>query len=196
MHTPGVTQSLARLAARTSWDGLPSAVRHQAKRSLVNYFAVALAGCRTGPVEMALQSLAEFSSGRGGTVVGRREPLDPLSAAFLNAASANVFDFCDTHVPTAIHPTATVAAAILALAQTRRIRGPDLLLALVLGQEVSCRIGLAISPSHYAKGWHTTSTCGVFGARQAAPACSGSTRTASCGHSALHPPCRRGCANA
>jgi 2-methylcitrate dehydratase PrpD len=38
------------------------------------------------------------------------------------------------------------------------------LLALVLGQEVECRIGLAISPSHYNRGWHITATCGVFGA--------------------------------
>ncbi len=42
--------------------------------------------------------------------------------------------------------------------------GRDLLLAFVLGQEIECRIGLAMSPSHYNKGWHITSTCGVFGA--------------------------------
>jgi 2-methylcitrate dehydratase PrpD len=38
------------------------------------------------------------------------------------------------------------------------------LLAFVLGQEIECRIGLAMSPGHYNKGWHITSTCGVFGA--------------------------------
>ncbi|MGB7037874.1 MAG: MmgE/PrpD family protein, partial [Xanthobacteraceae bacterium] len=38
------------------------------------------------------------------------------------------------------------------------------LLAMVLGQEIACRIGLAMSPSHYNKGWHITATCGVFGA--------------------------------
>src|SRR6185295_1487805 len=42
--------------------------------------------------------------------------------------------------------------------------GPDLLLAFILGNEVQARIGLAISPHHYDKGWHITSTCGVFGA--------------------------------
>ncbi|HMF13793.1 MAG TPA: MmgE/PrpD family protein, partial [Gemmataceae bacterium] len=87
-----------------------------------------------------------------------------LSAAFLNAACANVDDFCDTHVATVIHPTAPVAAALLAFAELRPVGGPDLLLALVLGHEVQARIGLAISPSHYNRGWHITSTCGVFGA--------------------------------
>ena len=90
--------------------------------------------------------------------------MDALSAAFLNAASANVFDFCDTHPRTVIHPTAPVAPALFALAELRRVTGPELLLAFVLGVEIECRIGNAISPGHYSEGWHITSTCGVFGA--------------------------------
>jgi 2-methylcitrate dehydratase PrpD len=163
-----VTQSLARFVVEARWDDIPSAVRHQAKRSLMNFFAVALAGCRTGPVEIALRSLAEFSGGRQATIVGRTESIDALSAAFLNAAGANVHDFCDTHVRTVIHLTAPVAPALLALAELRQVSGPDLLLAFILGNEIQARIGLAISPSHYSRGWHITSTCGVFGAASGA----------------------------
>ena len=163
-NKPGVTESLARHVVATRWEDIPLQVRHQAKRSLINFFAVTLAGCRSGPVEIALRSLADFSGGRQVTVIGRTERLDALSAAFLNAACANVDDFCDTHVATVIHPTAPVAAALLAYAEWRQASGPDLLLALILGNEVQARIGLAISPSHYARGWHITSTCGVFGA--------------------------------
>src|SRR5262249_53722664 len=102
------------------------------------------------------------------TVIGRRERTDALSAAFLNAAAANVLDFCDTHVATVIHPTASVAAALFALSELRRVTGAELLLAFVLGVEIECRIGRAISPGHYAKGWHITSTCGAVGAAIAA----------------------------
>jgi 2-methylcitrate dehydratase PrpD len=164
LHRPGVTQNLARFVVETGWNDIPEPVRHEAKRALLNFFAVALAGCRTGPVEIALTSLAEFSDRRQATVIGRRERMDALSAAFLNAAGANVFDFCDTHLPTVIHPTAPVVPALLALAELRRVTGPELLLAFILGFEVQCRIGRVISPGHYAKGWHITSTCGVFGA--------------------------------
>ena len=160
----GVTQRLARFVAATRWDDIPSTVRHQAKRSLINFFAVALAGCRTGPVEIALRSLSEFSGGQQAAIVGRSERINALSAAFLNAASANVHDYCDTHVRTVIHPTAPVAPALLALAELRQVSGADFLLAFILGNEVQARIGLAISPSHYNRGWHITSTCGVFGA--------------------------------
>ena len=162
-----VTRELAQFVAETRWQALPPPVVHQAKRALVNFFAVALTGCREPAIETALQSLSTFSAGRQATVIGRGERLDALSSAFLNAASANVLDFCDTHVPTVIHPTAPVAPALFALGELRRMSGRDLILAFVLGTEIECRIGLAMSPSHYQRGWHITATCGVFGAAAA-----------------------------
>jgi 2-methylcitrate dehydratase PrpD len=167
LHKPAITESLARHIAATRWDDIPSRVRHQAKRSLINFFAVTLAGCRSRPIETALRSLSEFSGGKQIALIGRAERIDALSAAFLNAAGANVDDFCDTHTATVIHPTAPVAGALFSYAGLRRLNGSDLLLALVLGNEVQARIGLAISPSHYNRGWHITSTCGVFGAATA-----------------------------
>src|SRR6202035_886582 len=164
LYKSDLTESLARFIVTTQWEDIPAPVRHQARRSLMNFFAVALAGCRTSPIEIALRSLSEFTHSRQATVVGRPERVDVLSAAFLNPASANVHDYCDTHLRTVIHPTAPVAPAILAFAEWRRLSGSDLLLAFVLGNEIQASIGLAISPSHYNRGWHITSTCGVFGA--------------------------------
>jgi 2-methylcitrate dehydratase PrpD len=164
----GVTLALARFVAETKWEDIPDNVRHEAKRALLNFFAVAIAGCRTAPVELALKSLAEFSGGRQATIVGRSERIDALSAAFLNAAGANVFDYCDTHLPTVVHPTSPLAPAVLAMTELRKVTGAQFLLAFILGFEIECRIGGAISPGHYPKGWHITSTCGVFGAAAAA----------------------------
>jgi 2-methylcitrate dehydratase PrpD len=160
---PGITRNLARFVAATRLEDIPESIRHEAKRALLNFFAVALAGCRTGPIELALESLREFSGGRQATVIGRADRIDALNAAFLNAAGANVFDYCDTHLPTVVHPTAPVAPALLALAELRQVSGRDLLLAFVLGCEIECRVGRAVSPGHYPRGWHITSTCGVFG---------------------------------
>lgn len=167
LDRPNVTQRLAQFVAQTRLDDIPSAVMHQAKRSVMNFFAVALAGCRTAPVEIALATLAQFSGGKQATLVGRGERIDALSATFLNAAGANVYDFCDTHTRTVIHPTVPVVPPLLALAELRRVSGPDLLFAIVLGNEIEDRIGLAVSPQHYSLGWHITSTCGVFGAAAA-----------------------------
>src|SRR5207247_8816355 len=121
------------------------------QRPLLEFFAVALAGCRARAIEIVLKCLAEFCGRHQPPLIGRRERMDALSAAFLNAAGANVSDFCDTHVPTVIHPTAPVAPALFVLAEQRRVSGVELLLAFILGIEIECRIGSAISPGHYAK---------------------------------------------
>lgn len=168
LHHQGVTARVARFIAQTQWSDMPPEVIHQAKRSFMNFFAVALAGSRTEPIEIAFRSLATFAGKEQAAVVGRRERLDALSAVFLNASAANVHDFCDTHVKTVIHPTAPVAPPVLALSELKRTSGRDALLAFVLGNEVQARIGLAISPDHYNRGWHITSTCGGFGAAAAA----------------------------
>ena len=107
----GVTPELARFIVDTKWDDLPEKARHEARRALLNFFAVAIAGCRTEPIELALRTLGEFSGGRQATLVGRSERIDPLTATFLNAAGANVFDYCDTHLPTVVHPTSPLAPA-------------------------------------------------------------------------------------
>jgi 2-methylcitrate dehydratase PrpD len=162
-----LTRSLARFVAGTQWGDLPANVRNEAKRSLVNYFAVALAGSHDPTLDKAVHVYQRFRADESASIVGRSERTDMLNAAALNAMSANVYDFDDTHIPTIIHPTAPVAAALFALAESRSMSGEALLLAFVLGVEVECRIGNAVSPEHYQRGWHITSTCGVFGAAAA-----------------------------
>ncbi|HTT05384.1 MAG TPA: MmgE/PrpD family protein [Steroidobacteraceae bacterium] len=166
--TPGVSRSLARFVERTGWSDVPAAVQHEAVRALVNYFAAALAGCASPVIERAATVFASFRASEAAGLIGRRERTDVLNAAALNAMSANVHDFDDTHLPTVIHPSAPVAAALFALAESTPMSGEQLLLALVLGVECTCRIGLAVSPGHYRRGWHISSTCGVFGAAAAA----------------------------
>ena len=89
-----------------------------------------------------------------------------MGAAFVNAISANLLDFDDTHLDTIIHPAAPVAAPVLALAEARGFSGQAVLASFILGVEVECRVGDAILPD-LARGWHITSTCGVFGAAAA-----------------------------
>lgn len=163
-----VTRTLAGLASACRWSDLPPAVQHEAKRCLVNYFACALAGWRDPAVVTAARVFAQTGPQGNCTLIGSGLRAGLLQAASLNAMSANVFDFDDTHLPTILHPTAPVAPVAFALAQTRPVSGPMLLEALVAGIEVECRIAMAISPGHYARGWHITSTCGIFGAAAAA----------------------------
>lgn len=169
----GLSGQLAAFLAQARVEDMPAAVLHEAKRSLLNALATALAGFDDPMVARALGVLRPFAGPPQAHLIGRAERTDALTAAFLNAAAANVFDFDDTHPATIIHPTAPVAPALLALAEIRGISGRSLLHALALGIEVECRIGNAVSPGHYARGWHITATCGVFGAAAAVGTCLG-----------------------
>jgi 2-methylcitrate dehydratase PrpD len=161
-------ERLAEFVASSHWDSVPQDVRHEGKRSLLNFLGCALGVARTPPIEMALRALLPLSGADRVTVLGRSERLDPLGAAFINAIGGNLLDYDDTHLRTVIHPSAPVAPAALALAEQRGLSGAAMLHAFILGAEVECRIGNAVSPGHYARGWHITSTCGVFGAAAAA----------------------------
>lgn len=159
---------LAGFVARTRFDDLPAPVLHEAKRSILNIFATAFAGSGEPAIGIYLDSVAPYMGAPTASLVARSAKADMLTAAFANAAAANIHDFDDTHTPTIIHPTAPVAPALFALAEERGATGRDLLRAFILGGEVECRMGNAMSPYHYARGWHITSTCGVFGAAMGA----------------------------
>ena len=169
-ETPTGDEALCRFAANLRWEDIPESVRHEAKRSLVNIFATALAGCREPAVDIMLEVAAAYSGAPTSTVIGRAERVDAPTAASINAMGANIFDFDDTHEATIIHPASVVFAPIFAQAEARPVSGADALRAFVIGGEVACRVGLAVSPYHYAHGWHITSTCGAFGAAAASGA--------------------------
>jgi 2-methylcitrate dehydratase PrpD len=158
-----VGERLGRFVAASRWDTLPQPLRHEGKRSVLNSVGCAVGVAQTPPIDMAMRVLTLLSGADRVTVIGRAERLDILGAAFINAIGANLLDYDDTHLRTVIHPTAPVAPAALALAEQRGLSGAAMLHAFILGAEIECRVGNAVSPGHYARGWHITSTCGVFG---------------------------------
>ncbi|WIX77373.1 MmgE/PrpD family protein [Amycolatopsis carbonis] len=147
---------------------LPGAVARAARRSLLNVLGAAIGAARTPAVEALLATAAELGATGAVGVPGRGERLDPEWAAIVTGTAGHLDDFDDTHLDTVIHPGATALAAVLALAPETAPDGATALTAFALGCEAQLRIGVAISPSHYDRGWHITGTCGVFGAAVAA----------------------------
>lgn len=162
------TLALGHFVAESAWVGLPEGLRHQGRRSLLNSVGCALGVARSAPVDMAVKTLLPLSGAERVSLLGRTERLDVLGAAFVNAIGANLLDYDDTHLRTVIHPAAPVLPVVLGLAEARGLSGAAALHAFILGMEVACRIGNAVSPAHYSRGWHITSTCGIFGAAAAA----------------------------
>jgi len=148
---------------------LPEEVRAAGRRSLLNMVGTAIGGSGEPAIDRLVELTGRFGGSATASLIGRGERTDMLWAADINAAAANIFDFDDTHIPTVIHPSAPVGPALLALAESRAsegrtVGGTALLEAFVLGVEISCRLGIAAGAKHYSRGWHITSTTGIFGA--------------------------------
>ncbi len=159
-----VSTALADFVTASRWADMPAALKHDAKRALLNHLGCAI-GVAQGPaVRTALAVMRPFSGAASATVVAQGLKLDPMAASFVNAIASNLLDYDDTHLATVIHPTAPVAPPLLALAEQRGLPGAAALHAMLLGIEVACRVGLGVSPGHYARGWHITASAGVFGA--------------------------------
>jgi 2-methylcitrate dehydratase PrpD len=162
-----ISAAWGNFLARSRWTDIPASVRHEAKRSLLNFIGTSLGAARHPDLERLVHLIAGVAGPPRATLFGRSDRMDILNAAFVNAISGNLLDFDDTHLETVIHPSAPIAPALFTLAGERGFSGTELLHAFVLGVEIACRLGNAVSPGHYARGLHITATCGVFGAAAA-----------------------------
>ena len=193
--TPEVTHELARWAVGSRYEDLPANVRKEATRTLLNYVGVAVGGSHHETVDIAVSALSPFSGPAQATLLGRRERLDVMNAAFVNGVSSHVFDYDDTHLKTIIHPGGPIISALLALAEYHPVDGKAFLDALVLGVEAALRIGNAVYPDHYDRGWHITGTAARSAPRSPPGRSSPSTSSTSCGRSASPRRSRWGCAS-
>lgn len=144
-----MTEQLAAFLAASRWQDIPPEIRREGRRAILNIAGCVVAGRSDPAVE----------------ILGRTFPGED---ALLDAAAATAHDYDDTHLRTVIHATPPVAGALFALARERSISGAEFLHAFLLGMETTCRLGNTVTPGHYERGWHITSTCGVFGAAAAA----------------------------
>src|SRR5262249_23767096 len=129
----------------------------------------AVGAARHESAEAALAAVAMLQPSAQATVLGRGDKVDMASAALVNGITSHTFDFDDTHLKTIIHPAGPVASAALALAEHIGASGRAVTDAVVLGIDVACRVGNAMYPDHYDRGWHITGSTGMLGA---AAACS------------------------
>lgn len=145
---------------------LPTAVATRARHALLDWFAVTLAGAGEPVARCATAALGNDSPGPV-SLIGQGRTVQPMAAALINGCAAHALDYDDTIPPMMGHPTAPIAAALLAEAQARGATGRSVLTAYVAGVEVACRVGLFLGVSHYLRGFHATGTVGALGAAAA-----------------------------
>jgi len=167
---PTLAERLAQQACAFYQDRkrLPATLSARAAAHLLDYLGNALGGSVVPSSDTLRAAFSHVPAGSA-TVIGGAGVALPEYAALLNGAFAHALEMDDTHQPSSTHPGAVVIPAALAAAEQIDASGRELLAAIVAGYEVMARLGMALGPAaQYARGFHPTSVCGVFGAAAAA----------------------------
>jgi 2-methylcitrate dehydratase PrpD len=155
--------------ARTRYADLPAPVVSAVKICILDMLGCILAG--TSAQDVA--TIGSMVEGWGGaptcTVLGSSGlRLPPMSAAFVNGAAIHQHDFDDVHDAVTCHPTAsTFVSAVAAAEEIKGVSGRELILAIALGSDLTCRVSRAIVGAH-GHPWYRAPVVGMFGATAAA----------------------------
>jgi len=160
------TQVLARFAHASAQHALPPEVLHHAQRAVVDWYASLYPGLAMPAVQVLEATMTEdLDRGEARLALGRAATT--RAAALINGTAAHAAEVDDIFRDAMYHPGAATIAAALAVAQATKATGAEFLRAVVLGYEISTRIGVVMGRPHY-KFWHNTGTMGSFGAAAAA----------------------------
>jgi len=161
-----VVERFAAFAEAFRREPIAPEVLHHAKRAVIDWYAALLPGAVVPPATMLERAFAEeLDRGDARLALGRRATV--RAAALINGAAAHTVEVDDIFRDGIYHPGAPTIPAALALAQARHASGEAFLRAVIVGYEISTRIGAAMGRAHY-RYWHNTGTIGCFGAAAAA----------------------------
>ena len=141
-----VTATLAEWALARDTAQLPADVREAARRCVLDWMAVSLAGADDPLIRILIDTALEEGGNPRCTLVAQSEHVSPLQAALINGTTSHALDYDDVNLAMNGHPTAAVLPAILALAETRDSSGAEIIAAFIAGYETAARIGLLVRP--------------------------------------------------
>jgi 2-methylcitrate dehydratase PrpD len=162
-----LTRTLAERACAVTYEALPDPVRELARQCVLDYLGVGLAAADDPLARILLDDASEAGGTAQAAVIGHGARLPVLLAALVNGAIGHALDYDDVNLAMPGHVSVAILPALLALAEERKASGKAVIAAFVAGYETCCRVGMALRPGHYTRGFHATGTVGPFGAAAA-----------------------------
>jgi 2-methylcitrate dehydratase PrpD len=168
------TERLAAFGGELTYEEIPAEVVDAAKLHLLDCLGCGLGAAGSGIATGGSRAFAELGGEPQATVIGLDTRLPAVNAAFANAMLCHALDFDDTHSGSVSHVSTVVCPAALAAGEATGSSGRELLTAIVAGNEVVTRVGMAASGAFHKRGFHPTAICGIFGGTVAASRLAGS----------------------
>lgn len=182
--TETLADRIAGFAVDTRAKGIPEEVAESVRRRVLDVLGICVAAA-TLPTSRGVRRLMALQGGREeATAVGVHDQLPSTSAAFVNGVLAHSLDYDDTHLPSVLHPSASVIPAVMAVGERVGATGAEVVSAAAVGLETTVRIGMAGydraqgNSMFFEHGQHATSICGALGSATAAATLLGGDVTA------------------
>jgi 2-methylcitrate dehydratase PrpD len=168
-----IAQQLGRVAFQITQDGLSQELRREASRRILDVIGNSIAATNQ-PATQVVNNIVKSWAGPADSFAIGAAKLPAAAAALLNGTLAHAMDFDDTHLPSVLHPSASVVPAALAVGSKLGSKPTEVLDAITFGIEVTCRLGMAGfdrklgNSVFFERGFHATSICGTLGSAVAA----------------------------
>lgn len=163
----GLSRTLAECVAGA--EAGEGAARQAARHSLLDTVGVIIAGSRQPDVLAIVDLARQWQGAPHSAVIGHDMRMPAPHAALLNGAMVHQWDYDDTHDVAALHPSAGTVPGALAVAQSLGgVSGRGLLDAIVVGNDLVCRLGSSITGRFIDYPWMRPQILSAFGAAAAA----------------------------
>jgi 2-methylcitrate dehydratase PrpD len=161
-------EKLSKFLSTLNYDDIPAKKINEVKEMLLDWVSCIYGGTMTESGRIAAKFARDFSENGRCTVVGLGYKSAPYNAAFANGILSHSIELDDIDVLAYFHHAPPVASAAFAAAEWGSVCGKTFLTGLAAGFEIMNRVSEAVNPSLKNRGYHTTPSCGVFGAGVAA----------------------------
>ncbi len=168
-----IAEQLGEVAYQITQNGLSDELRRESARRVLDVIGNSLAAKDQAATEVVRNVVLAWEGPADSFAIGAGK-LPAAAAALLNGTLAHAMDFDDTHLPSVLHPSASVVPAALAVGAKLKSNPTDVMDAIAFGIEVTCRLGMAGydkklgNSVFFERGLHATSICGTLGAATAA----------------------------
>ncbi|MGA2879862.1 MAG: MmgE/PrpD family protein [Bryobacteraceae bacterium] len=165
MSTPTpLSTALASWAASVTFEDLPQDIVAATKLRVLDVIGLALAGAETAFGRSVRAASLAISAPGPCRILGYGDRVGVTTAAFANGAFSQALEFDDTHNESIVHMSSPAVSAALASADYMPVSGRDLITAIAIGNEISCRVGSVSSGELHRRGFHPTGLFATFGA--------------------------------
>jgi len=159
-----LSSELAAWASRVRFEDLPDDVVAATKLRVLDVIGLSLAGAETAFGRSVREATLAISPPGPCRILGFGDRVGVTAAAFANGAFSQALEYDDTHNESIVHMSSPAVAAALALSETTPVSGRDLITAIAIGNEISCRVGCVSSGELHKRGFHPTGLFAAFGA--------------------------------